>query len=253
VAVAKAVTLSNGRSWSTQTAAQEHFRAILHRYADNQVIENRQDHEDLVALLQRYDMTITDGPPKIGAGIDHFERRRNVGEGWSTPGFWVIRTTGDATDFSYPSAVKGRPMSDEQQFYGACRTAVQPDLVLAKRKFFDMHGDAQGRVACEVTGQLVPFEEAHLDHEWPPFVQIVAGFLAARGWSHSVPAGVVTAPGDAQTVSAFADKNIADTFIRYHHALAQMRMVSDKANLAMAAGQRRPKILRPVVLSRGTV
>lgn len=246
--MAKAVTLSNGKSWPTQKAAQEHFRAMLARYADNQVIDDAQDHDDLAALLERYDLAITDGPPKAGTGIDHFERRRNAGEGFSTPGFWVIRTTGDATDFSYIWAVKAQPMSDAQQFTGACRTAVQSTLLAAKKKAFETYGDASGRVPCELTGQLVDFDDAHLDHAWMSFSQIVVGFRAARGWAHGVPAGCVTAPADAQIVSAFQDPATADAFVDFHNKVAKLRIVSKTANLSMAARQRVPKIQRPVVL-----
>src|SRR5947208_12698570 len=62
--MAKAVTLSNGRTWKTQGVALEHFKQMLARYADEGTVEDRDDHEDLVALLVRYDETITNGPPK---------------------------------------------------------------------------------------------------------------------------------------------------------------------------------------------
>ncbi len=74
---------------------------MLARYADGNVVEDRNDHDDLVALLIRYDEAITDGSSKIGTGIDHFTRTRNNFNGYSTPSFWVHRTDGTATDFSY--------------------------------------------------------------------------------------------------------------------------------------------------------
>ena len=117
--MAKPINLPNGRSWSTQTAALSHFKVMLARYSDNQVVENISDHDDLVALLERYDAAITDSPAKIGSGIDHFYRRRNVGEGYSTPGFWVHRTDGTDTDFSYIDAVKGQP---KRQFHRGAAT-----------------------------------------------------------------------------------------------------------------------------------
>ena len=85
--MAKPISLPNGRSWKTQTSALDYFKGMLGRYSDNQVVEDRSDHDDLISLLERYDAVITDSPSKIGSGVEHFFRRRNVGEGYSTPGF----------------------------------------------------------------------------------------------------------------------------------------------------------------------
>ncbi|WP_157080318.1 DUF3223 domain-containing protein, partial [Sphingobium cloacae] len=90
----KPVQLQNGRSWKTQGAALAHFKEMLGRYADEETVEDRMDHEDLVALLERYDAVIPLGPSKIGEGVDSFLRRRNVFQGFSTPSFWVRRVDG---------------------------------------------------------------------------------------------------------------------------------------------------------------
>jgi len=83
--MAIAIILSNGRTWKTKAAALSHFKAMLARYADGAVTEDRNDHDDLVALLERYDEAITNGPSKTGVGIDHFTRTRNNFNGYSTP------------------------------------------------------------------------------------------------------------------------------------------------------------------------
>jgi len=153
--MAKRVTLSNGKSWSTQAGALAHFKAILGRHADEEEVANRDDHEDLVALLARYDEAHPDGPSKTGPGIECFFRRRNVGAGYSTPSFWVRRTDGTETDFNYIWAVKAEAKSQGSEFYDACRAVVQGDLLAAKRAAFEEHGDAAGCIPCEVTGVLL--------------------------------------------------------------------------------------------------
>lgn len=201
--MAIAIALSNGRTWKTKTAALNHFKAMLARHVDDAVVEDRSDHDDLVALLERYDEAITDGPSKTGTGIDHFTRTRNNFNGYSTPSFWVHRTDGTATDFSYISGVNGQPKGRSHEFYDACRAAVQDDLIAAKHRFFAEHGDERTCVPCEITGILIGFEDAHLDHAWPSFGQIVAAFRATRAWTHEIPSGIVTLPTDAQTQSMF--------------------------------------------------
>lgn len=246
--MAKPIILSNGRNWGTKKAALDHFKAMLARHQDGEVVENREDHEDLVALLERYDEAITDGPCKIGVGIDHFTRTRNVFNGFSTPSFWVHRTDSTVTDFSYISAVNGQPKGQAREFYDACRAALQDDLLAAKKRFFTEHGDEQGCVSCEITAKRITFEDAHLDHAWPSFGQIVAAFRAARDWSRDIPPGVVSLPVDAQTQSTFQDSAVITAFRNFHHALAVLRIVHRQANLSMAAKQRRPVVQRPVQL-----
>lgn len=105
--MALAIILSNGRTWKTKAAALSHFKAMLACYAGGHMVEDRNDHDDLGTLLERYDEAIVDRPSKTGAGIDHFTRTRNNLNEYSTPSFWVQRTDGTATDFSYISGVNG--------------------------------------------------------------------------------------------------------------------------------------------------
>ena len=84
--VAKPIVLQNGRSWTSQKAALTHFNEMLAQYDDEDPVDQLTDHDDLVALLERYDAAISGGPSKIGPGIDSFFRRRNTFEGYSTPG-----------------------------------------------------------------------------------------------------------------------------------------------------------------------
>ena len=244
----KKIELSNGRTWATQKAALAHFKEMLARYKDNETVEVREDHDDLLALLERYDEAITDDPSKIGVGVEVFFRRRNIGEGYSTASFWVRRTDGTETDFSYIHAVKGEPKGIAREFYDACRSAVAADLLTAKKRQFDKHGDASGRIRCEITNELISFEEAQLDHAYPTFGQLVVSFRAAKEWQHSVPADVLSLAQDAQTRTTFLDPSVAEAFRSFHHAAALLRIVCRKGNLGMAAGQRKPKVKRPVTI-----
>ena len=71
--MAKKIELENGRVWKTQSAALEHFKGMLARYEDNDTVDDLEDHEDLLALLERYDQLDLDEVSKVGCGIDYFE------------------------------------------------------------------------------------------------------------------------------------------------------------------------------------
>ena len=108
--MAKTVTLSNGRSWRTQKLALEQFKSMLARYEDGDVVDDFEDHDDLLAILVRYDMFALNDIVKVRSGIERFERRLNRGEGFSSSGFGAVRSDG----FSYISAVKGESKSVAQ-------------------------------------------------------------------------------------------------------------------------------------------
>ena len=247
--MAKPVVIGS-RSFRTQSSALKHYKALLHRYQDGQRIADPADHIDLVALIERFDSVLNAvGEPTKGAGqVAHFERRLNIGTGWSTSGFWVVRQDDTETDFSYINAVKGKPKGRSQDFYNACRQAVALDLVLAKKQAFAQYGDNQGRVECDLTGKMVTIDDAHLDHTWPYFSHMVSGFRAARGWSRDIPDGIVSAPADGQTTATFVDSAVTEAFRAFHHEQAVLRILSREANLQTASSARRPKVARPVRL-----
>lgn len=105
--MAKTVTLVNGRHWATQAAALSHFKDLLHRYKNGDIVNRPDDIDDLAALLTAYDETrAADELSKIGEGIHHIKRLSNSVLGWPTDGFWVFRTDNSSVDFSYIAAVK---------------------------------------------------------------------------------------------------------------------------------------------------
>lgn len=240
--MAKQVELSNGRAWPTKAAAKAHFKDMLGRYKDGCVVSDLDDHIDLCALLERFDVLVAEGATKIGPGIDRFERRLNKGDGWSSPGFWVIRIDATETDFSYIKAVDGKPMPQSQEFYNACHNSVSRELLQLKQRQFDHFANAEGEIECDITGKHVVFADAQLSH-FTPFGAIVAGFRQLKGWSEEVPPGTLTVQGDAQLSTHFSDEAVESEFRAYHHEHAILRIVAKSrppGSAAMAATVRRP-------------
>ena len=103
----KKVVLQNGRCWLKQGDALAHFKAMLARYRNGEVVSDAQDHDDLLALLIAYDAARPPGmEAKIGTGLSHFSRELNHGDKWRSAGFHVHRQDGSSIDFSYIAAVK---------------------------------------------------------------------------------------------------------------------------------------------------
>jgi hypothetical protein len=242
--MAKPVELTNGQVFKSKKAAEQHFREMLARYNDGDHISDYQDHSDLSALLERFDLLVFDGPSKIGAGIKRFERRLNKGDGWSSPGFWVIRVDDTPTDFSYVQAVAGRPKSDAEEFSVACHNAVSRDLLAMKQRQFDHFAGPDGLIPCDITGNLVGYPEAQLSHAYPPFGMIVKEFRKLKGWVEVLPPETLTASADAQISTHFADKAIAQEFLDFHHDRAVLRIVGkDRPPISLAS---LPIVKRPL-------
>lgn len=64
----KPVRLTNSRSWSTQKDALQHFKDMLGRNTHGERLADPADHDDLSALLTRYDETVAPGQATKGGG-----------------------------------------------------------------------------------------------------------------------------------------------------------------------------------------
>lgn len=95
------ISLPNGRNWLRKGDAIDHFKAMLARYSDGVRVADPTDHSDLASLLQVYDSVLGAGEPtKAGAGVSHFERRKDRDHPGHTSCFFVVRTDGTSIDFS---------------------------------------------------------------------------------------------------------------------------------------------------------
>ena len=218
------------------------FRAMLGRYRDEQDLDEP-DSQLLRDLLERH----PDAQQKIGVGIKRFFKRR-ADQGTSC--FWLEREGGSTTDFSYMTCVAATDKSLYQKFAEACRQAVQTELNRAKRVHFEKHGNAEGKVKCEVTNELVGIYESHLDHKKPmTFQVIVETFLKAN--QIEITLEMLSPPDDAQFVVTFVDEDMARRFREYHSRIvgeAGLRIIKAQNNLSLGGSERITKPKRPVIL-----
>jgi len=234
---------SVGSNWqqvfSSKKDAIHFFRAMLRRYRNNQKITDI-DSQALRSLLERH----PEAQQKIGCGVRHF-LKAPTDEGTSC--FWIERDDGTKTDFSYISCANARGPSLYQQFAEACRQAVKSELEAAKKKHFGEHANSDGKVRCEVTGELVTTYESHLDHKKPfTFQVIVISFITANNLT--ITAEMLSRPTDAQYVATLIDEDIQNRFREYHRKTANLRIIKIQNNLSLGGSERVIKPKRPVIL-----
>ena len=225
----KPVSLPNGKEWPSRGDAISYFRELRDRHTVGVPILDPSDHGDLLALLERYDLAITDGPSKIGVGVDHFETRINITNGGRSIGFWVVRVDDTETDFSFIRAVNEAPKRELEQLADACRGAVFAEVQSAKSLYFAVHGDASGIVTCALTGEAISIDESSLEYVGNRFGQIVKDYANVQGWAVAIPAGVVSQAADAQTATTFVSREHEEGFRRFHRAAAKIQVVSAAA------------------------
>lgn len=209
-------------------------------------IENSNHHDDLCALLERYDAAITIGPSKVGGGVAYFFTRKNEANGGKTIGFWVMRTDGTETDFSFKTAVSGRPKDADAELVEACRESVYESLLELKAAHFKRAAAEAKRVTCEVSGDPVDAYESRLDYAPTEFRDLVWGFRVNEGWEQKIPANILRVPADGQLTTQFVDMNAMARFRAYHAEHAQLRVVSRNVTRARLLASRSDPVRNPV-------
>lgn len=171
---------------------------------------------------------------KIGPGIAGIMVRANGDFGKNARGFWLTRTDGSVTDFSYRKCLQGE-QSYRTKFIAACRFAVKDHISEFRDEFF--------RVApaptCALTGTPLNPEGSHVDHTPPyTFDRIVQAFVTLNGLNMDDP--TLTMGGqDGLLVPLFSSLTMRDRFVTFHNNLATLRVISSFANTSIV-----PKSLR---------
>lgn len=211
-----------GMTFRTKQQIVEHVRAILDRTPIGATLE-RDDYTFMLDLLQRHRWAAQ----KIGSGAHAI--RVDLNTHWKPRKmFTLIRVDGSETDFSYRAYIY--PASAEADFREACRQAVVEDVLEFKRKAFDAHANAFNEICCAISGDLVAWNEAHVDHAPPwTFQAIVEAFVCDQG------ADVANAPlaghEDNEFQHRFVDAGLAERFRNFHNERARLRVVTRSANL----------------------
>jgi Protein of unknown function (DUF3223) len=144
----------------TKAQALGHFRKMLFRYEPDGAI-GKDDTRELLWLLARH----PDADQKRGAGVIGFGVEE-LSAGLRR--FRIIRVDGSSTDFSFRKCID-KPTSPLRWITAALRVEVRDEILQAKKDYFDTHGNADGRVPCQLDcGRLIRIEEADADHA-PPF------------------------------------------------------------------------------------
>lgn len=227
----KPVTIG-GREFPSQKAATEHFRAIRKAQTMGVPIASPAIHNDLVALLTRHPQA----EQRIGPGVDCFFVDR-APDGYGTSCFWVRRLDGTETDFSVTDCIRGADPPPLARFKRALRSLVHPQIAEFKEKAMP-----RGTGICAVTGDVLAWAEAHVDHEAPlTFDALVSAFMVEE-WVGD-PLDELQADTIASATPLLCEEGMARRWVAFHADRARLRLVRSAINLRMGkrSGDRRPR------------
>ncbi len=208
-----------GEAFPTKDAAKKRIQAMLGSYQPGMIV-NPFDSLILCDLVQRH----PSAEQKIGAGIAGFQVMRNP-EYPSSKCFALVRTDGTATDFSYNECL--RPTLPNQKAKNGFRSAIAPDILQFKQNAFD---EADGPLFCPFTGEKLGFVGAHVDHAPPDtFANLLERFLTLEGISLD---GIEVKPSADNSYSdRLANESLESRWVAFHNHYANLRIVSETANL----------------------
>ncbi len=237
--MARTAIIIGNKEFKFQKDALAYFKDMLSRHRKNATIDG-EDNLSLLSLIERHPEAVH----KIGSGVKRFYK---APADMGTSCFWLERVDGSNTDFSYITAVKAKGKSLYQEFAEACRNSIQPDLTRTKECFFENNADSDGCVECEISGERIAIYESHLDHKKPmTFQVIVRTFIEAH--EIEINRDMLSEPKDAQFTTEFTDLSIKERFKKYHHNIAQLRIINTKSNLSLGGSERITRSKRPVAI-----
>jgi Protein of unknown function (DUF3223) len=198
------------RGWKKQAMARCH--EIVDGTADNESVVG-EDFEFLLWLLDRHPRA----SEKIGDGVASFTVQPIA---MGTRGFIIHRVDGSSTDFSYYKCIS--MPNDAAQVRKAMRRAVADQVIEFKRIAV-----TQGPLVCAVTGELLTWDSAHVDHAPPVFLTLADQWAALMG---GYPAIHLSPTKDGEIGRTLVDPKPWQAFHQEH---ACLRIVSRLTNLSL--------------------
>lgn len=209
----------NGVFFKTQSALIDHVKRMLHSAVFYQQLDES-DFEFMLEVLKGHPEYLQ----KAGCGIASIYVKPNPIFP-STHGFWIVRSDGSETDFSYKECFNAS--TDMARFKQACRAAVEPVTMKFKSDFFE-HLPSKSSI-CPYTGEDIWFTNSDVNHKSPnEFASIVAGFIEDN--HIDVSSVKVNGRGEDGVCQDTFEPDMAERFVEYHNKRAQLEVISPTAN-----------------------
>lgn len=208
----------NNTVLTSKAAAKRFLRDIRDSYDDNVPIRGDDRASLLVALSWH-----PEAEEKIGVGVDFFTVKTVYGK-MKNRCFFVHRTDGSSTDFSFPACIDGADLAKDVR--NSLRIAIKPQIIKFREAFFCSNIDRH----CPINGEEITEENCHVDH-CPPFefADLVKDWLNQEGLT--LLDVLISAPQDNQYRATMCNLQQRQSWCEFHEKRAKLRMLSISGNL----------------------
>jgi len=200
-----------GRTFSSKKACKDEVSRILRTTPRYHTLSGN-EFELVRALLDHHPRSAE----KIGQGVESIF----VGCGRRENCFWIKRTDGSETDFSYVKCLY--TPTQWTNIHQAARNAVRDQILLFKNRAFAK----AATILCEITHVPIQKDNSDVDHK-VPFDLLLENFFRENGLSLDQK---IDGYEDGSTELSFADKKLEHQWVVYHQKHADLRMASCEAN-----------------------
>lgn len=213
----KPVTIE-GMVFPTNGTFNLYVQKLLNDLPQGSVIEEPH-HAFLCQLVKRH----PEAADKIGSGISHFKVLTNANYGGKNRCFYLFRTDGTHTDFSYRKCVP--TPTPWEEYVDALRAAVMDQLIAAREAAFG----SQDEILCPVKKTMMTRSVSHPDHVAPDTFSALVERFNDEEWIHEENPPQ-TEGGDNSCGRRLVDKGIEERWQYFHRVNAKLRIISKEAH-----------------------
>jgi len=208
----------DGMAFDTNAAFKVYVQGILADLPQGVVIEEPQ-HSFLCQLVRRH----SEAADKIGLGIKHFKVLTNTNYGGKNRCFYLFRTDGTHTDFSYQKCIA--TPTPWQEYLDALRSTIMDQLVAEREKAFG----AGEEILCPIKKIMVTRSVTYIDHTIPDTFAALVERFNDEEWIHE-ETPPQTGGGDHSCGRRLVDKGLEERWKYYHKVNAKLRVISKEAH-----------------------
>lgn len=211
-------------TFKTKKAIEDRAKQVLWSTPIGQRLSGS-DYDFMYALLQNHECA----SEKVGCGVRFIYIGSTPGYEGSKNGrgFWIERTDGSKTDFSYRVCIT--PNNKDAQIKSAFRAAIADQIQNFKTTYFQNREDYLGRVRCQLTREMVDFRQVHIDHLTPiTFDRLLHLFIIKN--CIDINTIKLSDSQDGHIGRFLADQSLAAKWAEFHRKYSVLRVISIEAH-----------------------
>lgn len=211
----------NGRPFATKESLADEIRRRMALYENTEPLD-AEDTRFFLAILQMHPGAAI----KIGRGVMGFYIIQNPV--YPQQRTLILRRVDETTtDWSWRECLS--PTPHHKKVRRAFRVLLEPEMIALKQRFFDV---AAGSARCPITGEVIVFTSAHVDHIPPQTFEALFTDFICEEQLDLATVQLSSEGKDNNYQDTLTDEALASRWLDFHGQYAKLRVISARANLS---------------------